>query len=333
MGAMFHDQRDVLGEAAAARLIAKIHFDAYEPEFALRAATKQRSLLRDCGNLKAEADASLLVTDIRMEMMLNLDERASSEAFTELFFEMLDAAKDARFLGRKIDNRLVVASALSVMAQAYVMVSEVAEALDFCEEAAAIFREHQEDMALASLFLTEAEAWFLGGESGNATKLCNRAIKIFQEKKDDAGKARGEALLLRINPPKKVVKEVVQVQAQEPQGGTKVKESTLTVADDAKDAGQLQAYQKKQLGKLDLNSLNRDHLRAVMYNVVQETVGFQLDDLEDDIPLMQAGIASRTAVTMRANLEDEMPGLQFPATLVFDFPTITSIMDYIEDTV
>lgn len=70
-----------------------------------------------------------------------------------------------------------------------------------------------------------------------------------------------------------------------------------------------------------------------MYNVVQETVGYQLDELEDDLPLMQAGIASLTAVTMRATLEDEMPGISFPATLVFDFPTITSIMDYIEDTV
>jgi acyl carrier protein len=74
-------------------------------------------------------------------------------------------------------------------------------------------------------------------------------------------------------------------------------------------------------------------MKAVLYDIVQDTVGYEIDFLEDDVPLMQAGIASRQAVTMRASLEQAMPGIKFPATLVFDFPTINSVMDYVEDVI
>merc|ERR1711862_524721 len=95
----------------------------------------------------------------------------------------------------------------------------------------------------------------------------------------------------------------------------------------------LTVYQRRDVGKLDINNVNEEHLKAILYNTVQDTIGFQVDDLSDDLPLMQAGIASRTAVTLRANLEKEMPGVNFPATLVFDFPTIQGIVDFVMDAV
>jgi len=331
--AIFHDAQDVIGEARATKLIAKIHFDAFELEFALRAASKQRSLLRDSGNLKAEADASLLCADIRMEMMFNLDERTSSETFTQEFFEMLDYAKDAKFIGERTKDKMIVASALALMAQAYTMISEVADALNFCEEAAPVFREAENDAALANLYLTEAEAWFIGGQSANATRTCNRALKIFQERKDNAGVERAEALLVRFAPPKPVVK-VAETTAEErirlAGSTTPAMPKKETSVEGADQKLEMKAYQARGL-KLDMTSINRDQMKSVIYDVVQQTVGYEMDYLEDDLPLMQAGIASRQAVTLRASLEETMPGISFPATLVFDFPTINAVMDYVED--
>merc|ERR1712232_40417 len=80
-------------------------------------------------------------------------------------------------------------------------------------------------------------------------------------------------------------------------------------------------YQRKELGKINMKKIDPTLLRDKLYDVVQETIGFEVDFLEDDLPLMQAGIASRQAVTLRALLEEELPGIAFPATVVFDFPS------------
>lgn len=53
------------------------------------------------------------------------------------------------------------------------------------------------------------------------------------------------------------------------------------------------------------------------------------EDIESDTPLMQAGLTSNTAVILRDELAKDVPGVRLPPTLLFDYPSIQAIADFI----
>lgn len=53
-------------------------------------------------------------------------------------------------------------------------------------------------------------------------------------------------------------------------------------------------------------------------------------DVNPDEPLMASGLDSLAAVELRNSLQAQLPaGLELPATLLFDFPSINAISGYI----
>lgn len=53
-------------------------------------------------------------------------------------------------------------------------------------------------------------------------------------------------------------------------------------------------------------------------------------DVHPDEPLMASGLDSLGAVELRNSLQAQLPsGLELPATLLFDFPSINAISGYI----
>merc|ERR1712151_1237052 len=53
------------------------------------------------------------------------------------------------------------------------------------------------------------------------------------------------------------------------------------------------------------------------------------EGVDADIPLMQAGLTSNTAVMLRDELSKDIPGINLPPTLMFDYPSIAAIADFI----
>ena len=62
--------------------------------------------------------------------------------------------------------------------------------------------------------------------------------------------------------------------------------------------------------------------------VVAEVLGGSVDH---DTPLMDAGADSLSAVELRNTLHAELGGLPLPSTLLFDFPTISAMVEYVEE--
>merc|ERR1712039_576101 len=53
------------------------------------------------------------------------------------------------------------------------------------------------------------------------------------------------------------------------------------------------------------------------------------EGIDADLPLMQAGLTSNTAVMLRDELSKDIPGVNLPPTLMFDYPSIAAIADFI----
>merc|ERR1712060_354247 len=53
------------------------------------------------------------------------------------------------------------------------------------------------------------------------------------------------------------------------------------------------------------------------------------EDFEYDMPLMESGLTSNTAVLLRDALTQQLPGVNMPVILVFDYPSISAMSDLI----
>ena len=57
------------------------------------------------------------------------------------------------------------------------------------------------------------------------------------------------------------------------------------------------------------------------------------EEVDADTPLMDVGIDSIASVELRASLQKDFQGVQLPSTLMFNYPTITAMTEYIVDEV
>merc|ERR1712039_691559 len=55
------------------------------------------------------------------------------------------------------------------------------------------------------------------------------------------------------------------------------------------------------------------------------------EEIELDAPLMESGLTSNAAVVLRDRLSQMVPGINLPATLVFDYPSVPSMTEFIID--
>merc|ERR1711874_323888 len=104
----------------------------------------------------------------------------------------------------------------------------------------------------------------------------------------------------------------------EPQGG----------GDEAAPSAAGGGYEAK-LMKLDVGSgLDPAQLKSQILEVTKGLIGYD-EDIEYDMPLMESGLTSNTAVLLRDALTQQLPGISLPVTLVFDYPSISSMTDLI----
>lgn len=71
---------------------------------------------------------------------------------------------------------------------------------------------------------------------------------------------------------------------------------------------------------------SRDELVSAISSNAADLIGSD-DDLGGDTPLMDAGLDSLAAVEFQSMLQKEFSGIQLPATLIFDYPSVNEIAD------
>merc|ERR1719277_2750306 len=90
-----------------------------------------------------------------------------------------------------------------------------------------------------------------------------------------------------------------------------------------------QGFQRDGPSPLDLSAgVDAQIVKSKILELAGQIIG-ETDDIELDTPLMEAGLTSNSAGLLRDELSKDLPGLSLPATLIFDYPSITSISDFV----
>lgn len=113
-----------------------------------------------------------------------------------------------------------------------------------------------------------------------------------------------------------------------PGGGPQPAQQQMAVPDDApQKAGGGQVVIEGAPLQLTAG-MNPELISNKIQEIAKIIIGDE-DEIEVDTPLMQAGLTSNTAVILRDQLASNMPGVNLPPTLMFDYPSIQAITDFI----
>mmetsp|Transcript_17190 Transcript_17190/g.21145 ORF Transcript_17190/g.21145 Transcript_17190/m.21145 type:complete len:154 (-) Transcript_17190:50-511(-) len=81
---------------------------------------------------------------------------------------------------------------------------------------------------------------------------------------------------------------------------------------------------------LDVKSgLSLEVVTGKVKEIALRITGADDGEIEADTPLMEAGLTSNSAIIMRDELSQALPGVQLPVTLVFDYPSVSAMTELI----
>lgn len=342
--ALLHDLGAKAEEASALRSVAEAYAAMKDFEPALKAAERSRRLYKSAGKEDSEVSALLLVAQIRLSLLNqgSLKAQRGTPAFASALAEAAKAADAAAAAARERGKEKLVASALCAAAQIQLCGLQCDEAQKTADEAMAIYRGLSDQRNIANVMCIEADIHLVNGNNNKALMVANKAMVIFREQGDVRGEWVANKLLERIiGPPEgaelpksdweeyqrwkqqqqhahqgipQAVKGHLQRQRQREEDEARVAKKPFT-------GGQSQ--------RLDMSkSVSIEAVQNRLQDIIKTTLDEDID-LELDQPLMAVGITSKSAVALRNALADEVPGVNLPFTLVFDYPSVNAISELI----
>jgi len=122
--------------------------------------------------------------------------------------------------------------------------------------------------------------------------------------------------------------QMMQAGAAAPRAQAPKQQQQLAQPDDAGGAKAVQMVQREG-GVLNVSKgMDPAVVAAKIQEIAVSIIGDD-EGLDADTPLMQAGLTSNTAVMLRDELSKDIPGVNLPPTLMFDYPSITAIAEFI----
>mmetsp|Transcript_96511 Transcript_96511/g.282079 ORF Transcript_96511/g.282079 Transcript_96511/m.282079 type:complete len:847 (-) Transcript_96511:115-2655(-) len=347
--AIFYDLDAMKESAEALRIIAEVHTANRDYEAGLRSAERAKRTLMEAGDDEGEAATAFLVAQIRLLMLVQgrgeIPDAKVDPDFAQECAEALEFSDEAVALAKRTGNKKLLASVFCTVAQIQTAAMECDKAFAAVDEAMTIFRATEDQVNLASVMCIEADVHLVSGNVNKALAVVNKALTIFREQ----GDTRGEYVALGIvehitGPQEEEVQEEQWTQDQWNQWNLdqwnaqqQMQQMQQQQPQDQGGAGPEQAIVKKQRApredtgeKLDVNNLTPDIVSRRLLEIVKYSVDVDDDEeFELDKPLMQMGITSKSAVTLRNALSEELPSLNMPFTLVFDYPTVSMMAELV----
>merc|ERR1712039_294138 len=190
----------------------------------------------------------------------------------------------------------------------------------------------EESRGEASTLVLSAQILLFGNRDfRKAREAAEEAIYLFQQIGDEQGEDNAWTELERIDriegEQKAAAAAARQFQQQQPAG---LQMTPLQQQQEPQEQASAAApgYEAK-LVKMDLTGgLTTATVKAQIAEVAKGLIGFD-EEIEYDMPLMESGLTSNTAVLLRDSLSQQLPGISLPVTLVFDYPSIESMSELI----
>lgn len=340
----FAEEEDEAGQAEALRVLCEISSKKEEHKMAVRTAEQARHLLKEAGDKLGETTVLYILAQNAVQLAIREGARveevpraskASREALLKASRAVVLAVKQARELP---DAAQLLACSLCTLSQVEMLCGRPDEALTAADEGVVLFRDSGDVGSEASALLLSADALRASAEYKDSQEAANEALRLYQEVDDSTGEERAMELLghlqVHLRPPP-AARAPVPMQAP----GAPMAQPTSFVtapqeqAASAPEEGRSIARTAPRSAALDLSRVDEDAIRNKLMEIAIRITGAEDEDIESDTPLMEAGLTSNSAILLRDELAEEMPGVNLPVTLAFDYPSIAAMAELIAESV
>lgn len=307
--------RDKKGAAQALHSIAAIHLSREEPKEAARAAEAAKNIYKKAQDVFGQVESLALVAQAHMFMVSKLDATeeqegpikenklniAGSRAYVATD-EAMEVVKDSK------DERAIAVANLS-RAEVLSLFGETRDSVSAARRACDIFRRRGDSQQLSMALMLAARGFLELGTAGLAEKSAEEALYLFRNLKDAEGVAAAEELLDQIGPSGVAISGT---------GGYDVE----AIGDAPAAGGAASAA-----GAVQQKGPDAAQVKEMIRKEVEGILGSS-DDVANDTPLMDTGLDSLSAVQFRNDLTRDF-NVKLPASLMFDYPTISAITEKI----
>jgi len=336
-------------EAEALDSLTTIYMEAGKFEKAGRTAEQARRLWHSFEEFAKECHAmsqTAMAFVNQAYKKQNSGKSSASSAIAGFFEKAIKASNECIALSAELsaeDNPdQYAATANCVLAQVHAAQGEFEQSLETAKQAIKLYQSvaDQRGEGYAHLLVAQAQVEDKKWEAAN--KSANSSLKLLKKAKDEAGQEMVETLLAKIEKNMPKPEPVWAAQGMmgwgEPvKGGGKGKmmpSMQMQMPMEGMDMGGGGDMVRKRAGgdALDIGNLSEELVVGKIKEVAMAIIGDD-EDIELDTPLMEAGVTSSTAVILKDELAGEIPGIKLPPTLIFDYPSITAIGEYIMEVV
>lgn len=289
-----------------------LHSQAFD--MAPRLAHEAHVLYQRAGDKAGEVDALRMIACVDLELLLiDLRNHARSDqkdakklaAVQRRQASALRGAEKAVAVARKSCPKPLLAASLHLLAQVRNACGHADEAAQVAEEAAGLFMECDDLDGEASALVVAADACVLQRKRQQAAAFVDRAVEMFQK----TGNAEGEALAKSILAGSASITASFEALTDDPGTG----EASVAASDATVKQG-----------------LQLEVAKNMVWKVAQEAIGDE-DAIDYDSPLMDIGIDSLSAIAFRESLV-RASSLKIPSSLVFDYPSLMAVADFLVET-
>lgn len=294
---------------------------------ALRSAREALDIVRRLGDAKSEVAVLLLLAHVQMAQtsVAPVDRNIVSQ---ENYYRLLDQGCEAELVTRRmfgrdnsaslseraaqsaqeavaiarteIDDAEYLAYSLYVLSQVHLCAGRPMECVSDASEALGLFKKGGDKRGEANALLLIAQGHHMDGAQEVAQ--ARQALSLFTETGDLDGEARAKEF-------------IGHTRALEPSTSFSLAPLTPVV-----DSGPAEDPVPVATKNFDVAAT-----RSMIVELASEATGEE--DIDLDTPLMDAGLDSLASVNFRQRLQAES-GLSMPASLVFDYPTVRALIDF-----
>lgn len=304
-----HDQmRNTRGQAVALQEMAEIYVEDSKSKEALPLVTDGIRRAKEADDDKLTAQMMTTMVQVYVGMAESMQK--GTHKFEEYAKKALQTAKDAVSRASKINDMSTEGDTQYWLGYAYDLTDKVQDALQAASEASSLYRQSGNLPGQAKSMALLGKAWMAKGNLAKAQKWLEDAA----EKAKQAGDVQVEKMvqdLLKEATPKAAPQAVdpallAAMQAQAAAGpAAPAAQAAATAA--AASPAPVAAYQPPDM----------ELVKTRVKQMVVEMTGS--DDLEADVPFMDAGVDSLASVELRTTLQSGF-GVPLPSTVLFNYP-------------
>lgn len=335
---IFEDDGDLNGQGNA--LNSQIQCMCVLEQFdkALAASKKGRNCFREIGNRNEEVTMALA----GVNALIMSSTAGKKGAGRKQWDECLKAAKEALKMARGVDNTGAIGSALFMVAHIHVANERLDEGIKVALEAVQVNKEAGNQRAEASSQILLCRAYGSTAKWQDCYDVAQQALGLCKAIDDDSM----ENIVLEYID---LVEQQMQwgkyspqrMQMQMPQGGggggggggvPVWQQQGGAMPMDMGGGAASGTVQRTRGEAITVAGLDLNVIADKVKTISAQLMGFDdVAELEVDAPFMESGLTSSSSVLLRDEIMAEMPGVNLPFTLVFDYPTVQAVAEYIQE--